>query len=57
MRPWSRPPDAALVEQIILGARTWVAELAAVAEPRERARMVGFLDASLDTFRRRMSRP
>jgi len=39
--------DAAVVEQVILGARTWVAELAAVAEPANRARMVAFLDAGL----------
>jgi hypothetical protein len=49
------PPtgDAEVVEQIIAGARTWVAELAAVAESDERARMVRFFDASLETFRRR----
>ena len=46
--------DARVVEQIITGARTWVAELAAVAEPDERARMIGFFDASLETFRRRL---
>jgi hypothetical protein len=46
--------DAGVVEQIIEGARTWVAELAAVAEPENRARMVGFLDASLARFQRRM---
>ena len=51
------PDDGAAVEQIILGARTWVAELAAIAEPRERTRMVGFLDASLETLRSRMTRP
>jgi hypothetical protein len=48
------PDDAAVVEQIMAGARTWVAELAAVAEPAERARMVAFLDSSLATFRRRL---
>ena len=33
-RPLVPPPeDAAVVEQVIVGARTWVAELAAVAEP------------------------
>ncbi|MGH2465613.1 MAG: CehA/McbA family metallohydrolase, partial [Candidatus Limnocylindrales bacterium] len=47
--------DAALVEQIILGARTWVAELAAVAQPSERARMVAFFDTSLETLRRRLA--
>jgi hypothetical protein len=46
--------DAGVVEQIIAGARTWVADLAAVAEPADRARMVGFLDASLARFQRRM---
>ena len=46
--------DAGVVEQVIAGARTWVAELAAVAEPADRARMVGFLDASLARFQRRM---
>ena len=46
--------DAGVVEQVIAGARTWVAELAAVAEPAERARMVAFLDASLARFQRRM---
>jgi hypothetical protein len=51
------PPadDAAVVEEVILGARTWVAGMAAVADPAERARMVRFFDASLDTLRRRMS--
>jgi hypothetical protein len=53
-RPQSVPAEeAAVVEQVIEGARTWVAELAAVAEPDERARMVRFFDASLETFRRR----
>ena len=51
------PADAALVEQIMLGARTWVAELAAVAQPSERARMVAFFDASLETLRRRLGGP
>jgi len=45
--------DAQAVEQVITGARTWVAGLATVADPRDRARMVAFLEASLDTFRRR----
>ena len=49
--------DAQVVEQIIHGARMWVAELAAVAEPSERARMVAFLDASLEMLRRRMTTP
>ena len=48
------PDDAEVVEQIISGARTWVAELAAVADHKERERMVRFFDASLDTFRRRL---
>jgi hypothetical protein len=46
--------DIGVVEQIITGARTWVAELAAVAESDERARMVHFLDATLETFRRQV---
>jgi hypothetical protein len=46
--------DAGVVEQIIAGARTWVAELAAVADAGERARMVRFFDTSLETFRRRL---
>jgi len=45
--------EADVVEQLIDGARTWVAELAAVDEPVERARMVHFFDTSLETFRRR----
>ncbi len=48
------PEDAAVVEQIITGARTWVAELAAVVDPAERSRMVQFLDSSLESFRRRV---
>ena len=51
------PQDGALVEQIMLGARTWVAELAAVAQPSERARMVDFFDTSLETLRRRLANP
>ncbi len=47
--------DAAVVEQVMLGARAWVAELAAVAEPAERARMLAFLDQTLERFRRRMA--
>ncbi len=46
--------DARVVEQVIEGARTWVAGLAAVADPAERARMVAFLDTSLETLRRRL---
>lgn len=51
--------EAGVVEQVIEGAREWVAELAAVADPADRARMVAFLNASLETFQRRMraSRP
>jgi hypothetical protein len=53
-RPLVAPPGAAeAIEQIIAGARTWVAELAAVEDPRERARMLRFFDASLETFRSR----
>lgn len=46
--------DADVVEQIIDGARTWVAELASIADPDERDRMVRFFDVSLETFRRRV---
>ena len=46
--------DVDVVEQIIAGARAWVAELAAVADSDERARMLRFFDASLETFQRRM---
>ena len=46
--------EGVVVERIIEGARTWVDELAAVAEPAERARMVAFLDASLATLRERL---
>lgn len=49
--------EAGVVEQIIAGARAWVAELAAVADPTDRARMVAFLDSSLETFKRRMRAP
>jgi len=52
-RPLEPPPlDVQAVEQVIAGARTWVAELAAVSSPHERARMVRFFDASLETLRR-----
>ena len=45
--------DIDVVEQVIAGARAWIADLAAVAKPEERVRMLGFLDASLAAFRRR----
>jgi hypothetical protein len=45
--------DAAVVEQVILGARTWVAELAAISAPGERARMLAYFDASIETLRHR----
>ena len=45
--------DVAAVEQVMLGTRTWIAELAAVADPAERARMLAFLDETLEAFRRR----
>ncbi|HEY7828906.1 MAG TPA: CehA/McbA family metallohydrolase, partial [Candidatus Limnocylindrales bacterium] len=51
------PGDGAAVEQIIVGTRTWVAELAAIAEPAERERMLAFFDASLAALERRLSRP
>jgi hypothetical protein len=51
-RPFVPKAEAgAVVERIIEGARTWVDELAAVAEPAERTRMVTFLDASLAALR------
>jgi hypothetical protein len=46
--------EAGVVQQVIEGARTWVAELAAVADPANRSRMVAFLDASLETLARRL---
>jgi hypothetical protein len=46
--------EASVVEQVIEGARIWVAELAAVADPANRARMVAFLDTSLETLGRRL---
>jgi hypothetical protein len=46
--------DAGVVGLVIEGARTWVAELAAVADPADRARMVAFFDASLETLARRL---
>jgi hypothetical protein len=49
-----RAEAGVVVERIIEGARTWVDELAAVAEPAERTRMVAFLDASLATLRERL---
>ena len=54
-RPFVPKAEAGVVvERVIEGARTWVDELAAVAEPAERARMVAFLDASLATLRERL---
>jgi hypothetical protein len=50
----AKAADVEAVEQVILGARTWIADLAAVAEPAERERMVAFLDASLATLRSRL---
>jgi hypothetical protein len=55
-RPMVPPADdMEVVAQVIEGARTWVAELAAVADSGERARMVRFFDDSLETLRRRTS--
>jgi hypothetical protein len=55
-RPMVPPADdMEVVAQVIEGARTWVAELAAVADSGERARMVRFFDDSLETLRRRAS--
>jgi len=47
------PGDAEVVEQVIAGARTWVAELAAVDDPHERDRMIRFFDTAIETFRSR----
>ncbi|MFI5225455.1 MAG: CehA/McbA family metallohydrolase [Candidatus Limnocylindrales bacterium] len=47
--------DADVVEQVILGARTWIADLAAVAVPADRERMVAFLDAAVERLRGRLS--
>lgn len=47
--------DIAVVEQVMLGTRTWVAELAAVGDPSERARMLAFLDETLQLFRSRVA--
>jgi hypothetical protein len=47
------PADADAVEQLMAGARAWVAELAAVDDPRDRDRMLRFFDASLEAFRNR----
>jgi hypothetical protein len=50
--------DVDVVEQVMLGARTWIAELAAVAAPSERVRMLAFLDSTLAALRARlMARP
>ena len=46
--------EAAVVEQVIAGARTWVAELAAIDDPADRDRMVAYFAASLGTFRERL---
>ena len=51
-----RLDDAAVVEQVILGARSWVADLAAIADPSERRRMLAFFDASLERLRERLTR-
>ena len=57
-RPIVAPAEEAdVVEQLIDGARTWVAELAAVEEPAERDRMVRFFDTSQATFRRHRHGP
>ena len=46
--------DAAVVEQVIQGARTWVDAMAAVTAAADRARMVAFLDRSLAALRARL---
>ena len=54
-RPAAPPhDDAAVVEQIITGARTWVAEVAAVASQDDRARMTAVLDGALARLAARM---
>jgi DNA-binding LacI/PurR family transcriptional regulator len=52
-----RASDASVVEQVILGARTWVADVAAVATPTERQRMLAFFDANLGRLRARLGGP
>ncbi len=54
-----RPSAAAATEvaAIIEGARSWISELAPVADPANRARMVGVLDASLERLRARLTVP
>jgi len=50
------PPedDAAVVAQVILGARTWVADVATVASAGERDRMTAFLDGALGRLEARL---
>jgi hypothetical protein len=50
------PDDARVIEAVIEGTRSWVAGLAAVADPAERRRMTDVLDDALHTFRRRVER-
>jgi hypothetical protein len=47
--------DAAVVEQIIEGARTWVATMAAVTPAGDRARMIAFFDRALERLRARLT--
>jgi hypothetical protein len=54
-RPATPPPDdAAVVRQVILGARTWVAEAATVVDPADRARMTRVLDEALERLAARL---
>jgi hypothetical protein len=48
--------DVDVVAQVIEGARTWVAGLAAVPTPAERRRMLDYFDRSLETLRARLPR-
>src|SRR4029079_12613802 len=50
-----RASDAAVVEQVIVGARTWAPDVAAVASPMDRQRMLAFFDANLDRLRARLT--
>ncbi len=47
--------DAAVVEAVIIGARTWVADVAAVVSRSERERMLAFFDANLERLRARVA--
>lgn len=46
--------DAAVVAQVILGARTWVADVATAASPADRDRMTSFFDGALERLEARL---